>query len=104
MTDHGDQDERERARALFRRFLPRAMQDGVLDPVEQRQLLGILTSGVLSKEDVQTVFREYLAGVYGEVAADGVLTEQERARCRAIVAELRIPHGFLPPELAEIVA
>jgi hypothetical protein len=97
-------DERDKARSLLARFLPRAMEDGVLDEVEKQQLLGILVSGVLTKDDVQTVFREYLMSVHHELAADGVLTLAEANRCRAIVRELRIPHSFLPPEIAALIA
>jgi tellurite resistance protein len=96
--------ERDNATALLARFLPRAMADGVLDEVERRQLLAILTSGVLTREDVQTVFRDYLLGLHREVTSDGALTADERERCRQIVAELRIPWDFLPEELATLLA
>lgn len=79
------------------------MADGVLDEVEKRQLKGILTSGVLTKDDVQGIFRDYLVSLHREMAADGLLTPAERERCRTIVTELRIPPAFLPPEIASIV-
>lgn len=97
------QSEREQARSLLARFLPRAMADGVLDEVEKRQLKAILTSGALAKEDVQGVFRDYLTGLHREMAADGLLTPAERERCRTIVTELRIPLAFLPPEIASML-
>jgi hypothetical protein len=95
--------ERDKARALLARFLPRAMHDSVLDEVEKRQLIAILTSGVLGKDDVQAVFRDYLLTLHREALADGLLTPAELDRVRTIVAELRIPAGFLPPELAAVV-
>jgi hypothetical protein len=85
------------------RFLPRSMEDGVLDEVEKRQLHAILTSGVLTKEDVQDAFRNYLLEVHREIAADGKLTLAEVVRLRTVITELRIPHSFLPPEIALIV-
>ena len=97
-------DERENARGLLARFLPRAMEDGVLDEIEKRQLMAILTSGVLTKDDVQTIFRDFLLQVHAEIAADGQLTPAELARCRSIVNALRIPHSFLPPEIAALIA
>src|SRR5207237_416315 len=102
MADPAD-DERQQAKALLTRFLPRAMEDAVLDEVEKGQLYAILTSGTLTKDDVQAVFREYLTGVYGEIVEDGMITPAEEDRLRAIVTALRIPPGFLPPELASIL-
>src|SRR5438105_10366583 len=106
MADQREQqreDERQKARTVLERFLPRAMADGVLDAVEKQQLLAILTSGVLTKDDVQTIFRDFLRGLYGELAADGQLTADELARFRAVVKELRIPLSFLPPAIAALV-
>jgi hypothetical protein len=97
------EDDRANARALLTRFLPRAMADGVLDEVEKEQLKAILVSGVLTKEDVQGVFRAFLMQVHREIAADGILTPEEWHRCRAIVAELRIPRSFLPPEISAVI-
>ena len=85
-------------------FLPRAMEDGVLDDTERRELMGILGSGVLSKADVQAAFRDFLNGLHLEVAADGVITDDEKVRVRTVVNALRIPAAFLPPEIAEIVS
>jgi hypothetical protein len=96
-------EERARAKALLVRFLPRAMADGVLDEVEKLHLHAILTSGVLTKDDVQEVFRNYLLQVHQEITADGKLTLAEVVRLRTVITELRIPQSFLPPEIALIV-
>jgi hypothetical protein len=96
-------EERARAKALLVRFLPRSMEDGVLDEVEKFQLHGILTSGALTKEDVQEVFRNFLLEVHQDITADGKLTVAEVVRLRTVVTELRIPKSFLPPEIALIV-
>lgn len=95
--------DRQEARALLARFLPRAMADGVLDEVEKRQLMGILTAGILTKEDVQAVFHEYLTHLHRDMASDGLLSPAEQRICREVVSELRIPHSFLPPVIAAIV-
>jgi hypothetical protein len=96
-------DQRAEARAWLERFLPRAMADGVLDDLEKQQLMAILTSGILTKDDVQTIFRDFLRGLYGELAADGQLTADELARFRSVVTQLRIPPSFLPPAIAALV-
>ena len=96
-------EERKKASALLARFLPRAMEDGVLDEIEQRQLKGILDSGLLAKDEVQRVFREYLLRLRKDMAADGLLTPAEIARCREVVTALRIPRSFLPPEVASMI-
>ena len=96
-------EERARAKGLLVRFLPRAMEDGVLDEVEKSQLLGILTSGALAKDDVQEVFRNFLLAVHSDIAADGKLTLAEVVRLRQVVTELRIPKSFLPPEIALLI-
>jgi hypothetical protein len=99
-----DSEARQRARERLAAFLPHAAQDAVIDDHERQELLGILTSGVLSKSDVQETFREFLQGLSDEALADGVLTAEERDRCRFIVTALHIPESFLPPELAAILA
>jgi hypothetical protein len=97
------EEERARAKALLTRFLPRAMEDAVLDDVEKSQLHAILTSGALAKEDVQEAFREFLLQVHRDITADGKLTLAEVVRLRAVITELRIPASFLPPEIALLV-
>jgi hypothetical protein len=99
-----DRDARAEARERLAAFLPRAARDAVIDDEERRELLAILTSGVLTKGDVQEVFRGFLQGLSEEALADGVLTPEERDRCRFIVTALHIPEEFLPPQLAEILA
>jgi hypothetical protein len=99
-----DANSRAQAHARLSAFLPRAMKDAVLDETEKRELLQILGSGVLTREDVQGIFRAFLQGLSRDVMADGVLTPAEQNRCRAIVSALRIPDAFLPPELVEILS
>ena len=36
--------------------------------------------------------------------ADGKVTDEERARCRAVVSELRLPPGLLPDTFKAIIA
>jgi hypothetical protein len=99
-----DDSLRSAARERLAAFLPRALADAVLDESERQELLGMLTSGVLTQDDVQGAFRGFLEGLRREILADGVFTPEERERCRAIVKALRIPDNFLSPDLAAILA
>jgi hypothetical protein len=95
-----------RARAFERltAFLPRAMEDSVLDEEERKELMGMLSSGILTREDVQTAFRDFLNGIHFEITVDGVVTEAERERLRSVVAALRIPPAFIPDEIQALIA
>jgi hypothetical protein len=94
---------RQSVRERLAAFLPRALTDGVLDETEKRELRGMLTSGVLTRGDVQEIFGDFLRGVHNDILQDGAVSAEERERLRSIVRELRIPHDFLPPEMARIV-
>jgi hypothetical protein len=53
---------------------------------------------------VKEVLGRYLRSVQDDVLADGKVTDEERARCRAVVSELRIPPGLLPDSFKAIIA
>ncbi|MDZ4696884.1 MAG: hypothetical protein SGI86_17230 [Deltaproteobacteria bacterium] len=94
-----------RARAIERltEFLPRAMADGVLDDTERQELMGMLSSGVLTRDDVQTAFRDFLNGLHFEITVDGVVTDEERERLRSVVGSLRLPATFIPDEIHALI-
>ena len=54
--------------------------------------------------DVRDVLARYLRAVQDEVLADGHVTDEERARCRAVVTELKIPPALWPGEIRAIVS
>lgn len=95
---------REIARAKLAALLPRVMEDGQLDGAEKKELIANLESGLLGREAVRAVFREFLENLHREVMSDGVLDDDERERLRTVVRELRIPQSFLSPEILAIVA
>jgi|SRR6185295_5795351 len=94
---------RAAAKAHLAALLPRVMADGKLDESEKQELMALFRRAVLTTGDVRDVFSQYLRGMTNEVLADGVITAEERARCRAAVQELRIPRSFLSPDLIAIV-
>lgn len=96
-------DERAAARKQLADLLPRVMRDGQLDAVEQDELKRFLLSGVLDRQAVRDVFAAYLEGLRAAIMADGVVTDDERARLANVIRQLRIPESFLPPEIKQIL-
>ena len=100
MTEH---DDSRGAKLHLRKMIDRVMRDGHLDPGERDELLDFFRSGYLQPTDVREVFREVLDKLRDEVLADGVVTEEEREKCRTWIRELRIPASFIGPELRAII-
>jgi hypothetical protein len=98
-----ESDPRAAARAHLARLLPRVLEDGRVDDAEKEELLAVFRRGVLTTADVRQVFGQFLKGLADDVLADGMVTDEEQAKCRTAVRELRIPRTFLSPELIAIV-
>ena len=98
-----DEDLRGAARAYLARLLPKVLEDGHVDESEKEELMAVFRRGILTTTDVREVFGQFLKGLAAEVTADGVITPEEREKCRTAVRELRIPRTFLSPELIAIV-
>lgn len=95
--------DRNQAYARLVEFLPRAMEDGVLDDREKAELLGIFQSNLLTPHDVREIFLAHLHGMAAEVMADGIIEKHEQERCLRAIQQLRIPPSFVPDELAAII-
>jgi uncharacterized tellurite resistance protein B-like protein len=96
-------DARIRAKERLSRLLPEVLADGHIDDSERLALSKVLAEHVLTVRDVKDVLAEYLASLQVEILADGLVTEEEEERCRAIVRELALPRELVPPELLAIV-
>lgn len=103
MSTGGSDGARTAARAQFAALLPQVMADGRVDENERLRLKRFFDRRILTVRDVKEVLSQYLRSLQDEVLADGIVTEEEQQRCRAIVRELRIPRDLLTPELAAIV-
>lgn len=99
MSDEARADAKQRLAAL----IERVMADGVIDPMEREELQAVYREAVLTVTDVKEVLARYLRSVQEEVLADGKVTEEERRRCRAIVAQLKIPAPLLSPQIRAII-
>jgi uncharacterized membrane protein YebE (DUF533 family) len=97
------QDARSEARQKLGTLIERAMSDGKIDDSERAELQGLYRQAVLTVTDVREVLGRYLRALQDDVLADGRVTEEERTRCRAVVSELKIPHGLLTPQIKAIV-
>ncbi len=85
-------------------LVDRIFADGKIEPAEREELRRFWAARGLSVSQVRTVVDAFVARVWGEVLADGVITEEERARLRAVVSGLRLPEAALPELLRKAVA
>jgi hypothetical protein len=95
---------RAQAKAKMGELVRRVMADGKLDAGEREEMAGVYRQAVLTVADIREVFMSYLGEVRDEVLADGVVTDEERARCRAVVAALKIPPALIPADFQALVA
>jgi hypothetical protein len=95
---------RAQAKETLRALIERVMADGQIEPAELDELQSFYDQSSLTLGDVRDVLARYLRAVQDEVVADGVITDEERARCRAVVSVLRIPPSLWPVEIKAIVA
>jgi hypothetical protein len=96
-------DLRAEARQRLAALIRRVMTDELVDEAERQELQEIYRQAVLTVADVRLVLSEYMQGLQDEVLADGRVTEDERARCRSVVNQLKIPHGLLSPQIRAIL-
>ena len=94
---------RARAKAKLAEVVKRVMADGKIDVSEREEMKSIYRQGLLTVTDIKEVFTGYLGGVRDEVLADGKVTEEERARCRAALAELKLPRELVPPDFQALL-
>jgi uncharacterized tellurite resistance protein B-like protein len=99
MEDVRAQQAKEKLGAL----IGRVMADGKIEPSEREELQTFYKQALLTVADVKDVLSRYLHAVQDEVLADGRVTDEERARCRAVVSELKIPPSLMPAALKAIV-
>jgi uncharacterized membrane protein YebE (DUF533 family) len=77
-------------------LIERIFADGVIDPAERQTLQDFWRQRGLTVPQVRQVVDAFVARVWGEVIADGVVTAEERGRLNAVVQGLRLPEEALP--------
>jgi len=79
----------------------RVMADGKIDASEREEMKSVYA--LLTAVDIKEVLTGYLGGVRDEVLADGTVSEEERARCRAALAELKLPRELVPADFRALL-
>jgi uncharacterized tellurite resistance protein B-like protein len=85
-------DARAQAKEKMAALIERVMADGKIEPEEREEMQSFFAQALMTLGDVR------------DVLADGHVTDEERARCRAIVTELKIPPSLWPGEIRAIVS
>lgn len=95
---------RAQAKEMLAALIERVMADGKIEPHEREEMQAFFRQELMTVGDVRDVLARYLRAVQDEVLADGHVTDEERARCRAVVTELKIPPALWPVEIRAIVS
>lgn len=90
-------------KSQLRTLLARVLADGTIDEAERAELQKFYAGAMLGVSDVKAVFGEFLEALKRDVLADGIITDEERARCRNAIVALKIPRALLSPVMAAIV-
>jgi uncharacterized tellurite resistance protein B-like protein len=96
-------DARTQAKAKLAELVKRVMADGKIDASEREEMKTLYRQALLTVVDIKEVLTGYLGGVRDEVLADGKVTEEERTRCRAVLAELKLPRELVPPDFQALL-
>ena len=95
---------RAQAKEMLAALIERVMADGKIEPEEREEMQAFFRQAVVTVGDMRDVLARYLRVVQNEVLADGHVTDEERARVRAVVTELNIPPSLWPSEIRAIVS
>ncbi len=96
-------DARTQAKAKLADIVKRVMADGTIDASEREEMQNVYRQALLTVIDVKEVLNGYLGLVRDEVLADGKVTDEERARCRAVLAALKLPRELVPPDFRALL-
>ena len=94
-------DARAQAKVKLAEVVKRVMADGKIDASEREEMKSVYS--LLTAVDIKKVLTGYLGGVRDEVLADGTVSEEERARCRAALAELKLPRELVPADFRALL-
>ena len=99
-----DNNARAQAKEMLAALIERVMADGKIEPDEREEMQAFFRQAVVTVGDMRDVLARYLRVVQNEVLADGHVTDEERARVRAVVTELKIPPSLWPGEIRAILS
>lgn len=84
-------------------MLARIFSDASAEASERAELEAYLATGVLSKAEIEDVFRDFVQTTWKITMADGVISEVERRRLNEIVRVLALEPADLPADWAAIL-
>ena len=79
-------------------MLARIFSDATAEESERAELKGYLSSGALSMAEIKEVFADFAQTTWKITMADGVISDVERKRLKAIVDVLGLEPESLPEE------
>jgi uncharacterized tellurite resistance protein B-like protein len=97
-------DARTQAKVKLADIVKRVMADGTIDASEREEMQSVYRQALLTVIDVKEVLTGYLGEVRDEVLADGKVTDEERARCRAVLVALKLPRELVPADFQALLA
>ena len=84
-------------------LIDRVFADGVVQPAEREELRRFWAQRGMTVGQVREVVEQFLTKTWGEVIADGVVTENEAERLRAVVDGLHLPDSVMPAPMRAIL-
>ena len=82
-------------------MLARIFSDAEAEESERAELKAYLASGALSADEIRATIDEFVQQTWKITVADGVITDVEKKRLRAIAEVLELDRGALPPDWAK---
>ncbi len=89
---------------MLKGMLARIFSDGVVEPRERAELEALRKKGDLTPAQIEKVMTDFLHTTLKYSKADGVITDMEKKRLRAIVEELGLPDASIPEDVKKILA
>jgi hypothetical protein len=77
-------------------LIDRVFADGKVDNAERDELRGFWAKRQMPLKEVRAVVDTFVEKTWGQVIADGVVTETERERLWAVVDGLHLPESVVP--------
>jgi hypothetical protein len=97
-------DSWNQAQESLARLIDQIFEDGRVDDSERQQLRRFWADKGLTVNQVRVVIDRFVDDVWREVVADGIVTDDERSRLRAVVSGLNLPREILPQALLSALA
>ncbi len=90
-------DEKRRLKGM----LARIFSDAAAEESERAELKAFLATSPLTADEIKATIDEFVQQTWKITVADGVISDTEKKRLRAIAEVLGLDRGALPPEWAK---